>query len=93
MCNDAGVVKEAGLADAFGAIDNLTWDDEIARTDLFPQRADSGEGEDRFYSEVFKSGDVCGKWDGGGLVGVMGAMAGNECNLFACRKSTDRYWR
>ena len=63
MCDDISTVEKARWADAFCTIDNLIWEDEVARFDFFPQRAHGGESNYNTNTQRFQGGDVGAYWD------------------------------
>ena len=73
---DDGGVEEGRGTDAFGAIDDLGWEDEGSGGDVLAEGADGGEGEDGADAEGFEGGDVGAGGDGGGWEGVSWTVAG-----------------
>ena len=43
---------------ALCAVNNLVWDYEVARSDLFLERADGREGDDGAYTNVSQRSDI-----------------------------------
>ena len=78
MCDDARALEETGRTNAFGAIDDLSWEGKVAGGDFFAEGADGAEGEDDADAEVFEGGDVGARRDGGGGDAVVLSVASDE---------------
>lgn len=79
VAHDAAVEK-GEWADALGAVDDLVWDDEVARLDVLLQRADGGEGDDAAHAEGAERRDVGAVRDLMGRERVVCAVAREEGN-------------
>ena len=77
MANDA-LLEESEGSDALGSIDNLVWNNEVPRSDLFLQRAYGREGDDGSHTDLAKRSNVGARWDLMWSVFVMSSMSGEE---------------
>ncbi len=74
---------EKGRGPAFGEIDELVEHNEFARTDVGPQAADAGDGNDAFHARLFQRHDVSAVVDPVRRAGVAFAVPGQEGELQA----------
>jgi hypothetical protein len=79
MANNASL-EECERPDALCAVDDLVWDDEIARLDLLLQTADGGEGDDGADADGAQGGDVGPRGDLMGCDLVVQTVSAEEGN-------------
>lgn len=70
--------KKGVLAQPFGVVVDLVWDDDVAWGVCFLQRAAGADGDDVFDAERFEDVDVGAVGDFGGGEGVPTAVAGQK---------------
>jgi len=75
MCDYVRSLEEAHRANAFRTVDDLGRENEVPGCDLFAERTNRGEGEDRLHTEGFESRNIRSRRDIGRGDGVAFTVA------------------
>jgi hypothetical protein len=70
--------EESLLSDTFGPVDDLVWNDKVPWSDLLPERADGGKGNNGLDANMLQSGNVGSSRHLSWCDGVGDTMSGDE---------------